>query len=115
VRPRGDELGPPTTLKPRPHRRLSRSPAWATLQASGGILSGIQRIRPLSDLPDPKPPIQNNSGLPQGLAGAFCGRLMQSTDRLQEESVMTWSDSHWVLLYSVLITLFILLWAYVPA
>jgi hypothetical protein len=32
---------------------------------------------------------------------------MQSTDRLQEESVMTWSDSHWVLLYSVLITLFI--------
>jgi hypothetical protein len=40
---------------------------------------------------------------------------MQSTDHLQEEGVMTWSDSQWVLIHSVLVTLFILLWAYVPA
>jgi hypothetical protein len=46
---------------------------------------------------------------------ASCGRLMRSTDRLQEEGVMTWSDSQWVLIYSVLVVLFTLLWAYVPA
>ena len=38
-----------------------------------------------------------------------------SHDRLQEARVMTWSDSPWVLIYSILVTLFILLWAYVPA
>ena len=43
------------------------------------------------------------------------GRLTQSTDHLQEEGVMTWSDSQWVLIYSVLVKVFILLLAYVPA
>ena len=32
------------------------------------------------------------------------------------EGVMTWnSDSTWVLVYSILVTVFILAWAYVPA
>ena len=28
---------------------------------------------------------------------------------------MTWSDSHWVLIYSILMTLIMLSWTYVPA
>jgi hypothetical protein len=60
-------------------------------------------------------PIQNDSGLSQGPRGGFAARFWRQTDRSQETDVMTWSDSPWVLVYSVLVTLLVISWVYVPA
>jgi len=32
-----------------------------------------------------------------------------------QEDAMTWSDSPWVLVYSIVVTFLIVSWAYVPA
>jgi hypothetical protein len=60
-------------------------------------------------------PFQNDSGVPQGPTRVFAACSPSKSHRLQEVYVMTWSDSPWVLMYSILVTLLIVLWAYVPA
>jgi hypothetical protein len=60
-------------------------------------------------------PFQNDSGVPQGPTGVFAARSPSKSHLLQEVCAMTWSDSPWVLMYSILVTLLIVLWACVPA
>jgi hypothetical protein len=58
--------------------------------------------------------IQNNSDLPQGRAGGFAAPSRGKSIRSQEEYVMTWSDGPWALIYSILVTVLMISWAYVP-
>jgi hypothetical protein len=59
--------------------------------------------------------IQNISGLAQGPARHSAAGLCHQPIRLPEEDAMNWSDSPWVLVYSILVTFLVVSWAYVPA
>ena len=60
-----------------------------------------------------RPSIQNIQLYPKDPLGHSASE--SSRDPIQEEHVMTWSDSPWVLIYSVLVTLLMVSWAYIPA
>ena len=71
--------------------------------------------------------IQNNSGPPQGPVHPFGGRLSRGTHALRpqggpamseqavEERRRSASDIVWVVAYSILVLLVMLLWVYIPA
>jgi hypothetical protein len=69
----------------------------------------------------PNTSIQNISGLPQGPVHPFGGRLNWAPRRtsMSEQAIEErrgWaSDIVWVVVYSILVLLVMLLWVYVPA